>query len=267
MELEIQKCYEQNLNCFKLQYVGQNVEKVQEFKNWYNFTNQKIAKENIRNKNEYLKRNNLSTELLLISFCPYCCSYSVCSYKKGYCIITCKNCYTNFCVGCYQNKLKYQEFSVCLKGYIKLLYLRIKYRRLEPNMGTSFFYFIQILVMLFLTPFMLGFISNMMGLTNHKKKTKLEKRINEDNINKPIVKNEIDDSHFEDNEIIKISIFLIYSFCKGLLMFPYEIVFFPFMIILLLPGIFFRKYYFTIFVIYITSVIPGAGYLDNDISE
>ena len=39
------------------------------------------------------------------------------------------------------------------------------------------------------------------------------------------------------------------------------------MVILLLPGIFSRKYYLTIFVMYITSLMPGGGYLENDIVE
>ena len=46
-------------------------------------------------------------------------------------------------------------------------------------------------------------------------------------------------------------------------MFPYIILFFPFMVILLLPGIFSYKYYLYIFVMYIAVVCPGSGPLTN----
>ena len=46
-------------------------------------------------------------------------------------------------------------------------------------------------------------------------------------------------------------------------MLPYIILFFPFMVILLLPGIFSYKYYLYIFVMYIAAVCPGSGPLTN----
>ena len=53
------------------------------------------------------------------------------------------------------------------------------------------------------------------------------------------------------------------SFIRGLLMFPYIILFFPFMVILLLPGIFSYKYYLYILVMYIAVICPGSGPLTN----
>lgn len=182
MELEIKKFgdNEHNLNYFKLQYESQNIEKTQEFQKWYNETNIRITKENIESKREYLENGYKETVLLLISFCPYCCSYSVCSYDEGFCFITCSNCHTEFCVGCYHKCFNEDDFSVCPKAYLKLLYLRIIYKRSELGIGNYLFYFIHILVCLFLTPLMLGIISNMIGLICHKKKTKNNK-INENN--------------------------------------------------------------------------------------
>ena len=266
MESEIKKFgeNEHNLNCFKLQYEGQNIEKTQEFQKWYNETNIKIKKENIESKREYLKQDYMETELLLISFCPYCCSYSVCAYEDGFCFITCKNCHTKFCIECYYKYLNDNDIaSACPKAYLKLFYLRIIYKRSELCVGNYLFYIIHILVCLFLTPLILGIISNMIGLSCHKKKTK-RNRINENNENE---ENNNDNSFDEDKLRIKVFIIIIYSFFRGLLMFPYEIIFFPFMVILLLPGIFSRKYYLTIFVMYITSLMPGGGYLENDIVE
>ena len=56
---------------------------------------------------------------------------------------------------------------------------------------------------------------------------------------------------------------IIYSILRGLLMFPYIILFFPFMIILLLPGIFSYKYYLYIFIMYVTALFSGPYSLNN----
>ena len=61
----------------------------------------------------------------------------------------------------------------------------------------------------------------------------------------------------------KFSCFFIYSIFSGILMFPYIILFLPFMIILLLPGIFSYKYYLYIYIMYITAIWPGTGSLEN----
>ena len=53
---------------------------------------------------------------------------------------------------------------------------------------------------------------------------------------------------------------------RGLLMFPYIILFFPFMVKLLLPGIFSYKYYlyiFVMYIMYIAAVWNGSGPLTN----
>ena len=46
-------------------------------------------------------------------------------------------------------------------------------------------------------------------------------------------------------------------------MFPYIILFFPFMLILLLPSIFSFNYYLYIYNMYITSLSPGSENLYN----
>ena len=61
----------------------------------------------------------------------------------------------------------------------------------------------------------------------------------------------------------KTCVYFIYSVFRGILMFPYIILFFPFMILLLLPGIFSYSYYLYIFDAYITSVLPGDAPLVN----
>ena len=55
----------------------------------------------------------------------------------------------------------------------------------------------------------------------------------------------------------------IYSIARGFLMFPYIILFFPFMVILLLPGIFSYRYYLYIYNAYVTALFPGPSKLKN----
>ena len=275
MEHDIKKFgdNEKNLIYFKLQYEGQNVEKIQEFQKWYNTTNISITNENIKRRNEYLKQKKdiyksdyAQTELLLISFCPYCCSYSVCSYYDGFCFIKCQNCRAEFCAGCYKKSINDQDISICFKGYIKLYYFRMVYGRSDIYEGKIYFYIIHILVCLFLTPFLFGLISSFMGQVYHKsykRENETKNVINKNNENEQILENNNDNIQDDSKEQIKIYIILIYSFFRGLLMFPYIIIIFPFMIIVLLPGIFSRKYYLIIFIMYLTSILPGHEFLDN----
>ena len=133
------------------------------------------------------------------------------------------------------------ENTVCLKGYIKSFYLRAINRRSELIGTCACFNIIHIIFCLFFTPLYLGFISNFMGFVVHKNK----KRIAEELSQRQII------------------IYFLYSFLRGLLMLPYIMIFFPFMVILLLPGIFSYKYYLYVFIMYVTAVFPGRGALTN----
>ena len=57
--------------------------------------------------------------------------------------------------------------------------------------------------------------------------------------------------------------YLIFSMFRGILMFPYIILFLPFMIILLLPSIFSYTYYLYLFIAYVTAINPGFVRLEN----
>ena len=91
-----------------------------------------------------------------------------------------------------------------------------------------------------LTPLYIGFISFIIGLIVHQNKNRKENIWN-------IYENEI-----------KFCIVIIFSILRGLLMFPYIILFFPFMVIILLPGIFSYSYYQKIFIIYLTAFFSGC---------
>ncbi len=133
--------------------------------------------------------------------------------------------------------------TVCLRGYLKGLYLRFINRRSELVITYFQDYILHLIFCLFFTPLFLGFISNFMGFIIHPNK-----------------KRETDKDVFESN---KLCYYFIYSIIRGLLMFPYIILFLPFMIILLLPSIFSYTYYLNIFICYIAAVWPGDAPLTN----
>ena len=91
-----------------------------------------------------------------------------------------------------------------------------------------------------MTPLYLGFLSSSLGLIIHPNKNR------KDDCNKDLI-----------------CYILIYSTFRGLLMFPYTILFFLFMVILLLPGIFTYRYYLYIFNAYVTALMPGPFSLKN----
>ena len=62
---------------------------------------------------------------------------------------------------------------------------------------------------------------------------------------------------FTDNKKKLLSIH-IFSIIKGILFFPYIITFFPFILLILLPGICFKKYYFKIFTFYVSIILAGG---------
>jgi hypothetical protein len=183
--------------------------------------------------------------ILTIEFCENCLSYTICSLGEGFSEVECNKCKQCFCIGCSRKMQKISEYdneyTVCLKGYLKSFYLRTINRRSELVRTCACFHIIHIIFCLFITPLYIGFISYFMGFIVHKNK----KRIIEE---------------LKNGQIIS---YLLFSFLRGLLMFPYIILFFPFMVILLLPGIFSYKYYLNIFIMYVTAICSGNRALIN----
>ena len=153
-------------------------------------------------------------------------------------------CKERFCIGCLReiSHIYDEDFnaSLCLKGYLKAFYLRTIYRRSELDKTYSLFHLMHIIFCLFITPLYIGFLSHLLGLNVHPNKNR--------------TKDKNDD---------RFSYQIIYSILRGLLMFPYIILFLPFMIILLITGIFSYKYYLYIFIMYVTSLFQGINPLIN----
>lgn len=190
-----------------------------------------------RNRENY--KYDFSERHLIISFCPFCNSYGICYIESlSYSLIICKKCKKIFCIGCLREPLEQFDKTICLKGFLLILYYRIKDRRAGNVHFGPLLYFFHIITCLFLTPIYLGIISSYLGFILHRKRTEYFFKLVLNTGTAALVGSAI-------------------SLLRGLLMFPYIITFFPFMVILLIPSIFSFQYYLYIYNMYITIFMPG----------
>ena len=106
---------------FKLDNKDQNVEKNPSFKEWNEEAKKKVKE--INKKNIRAKRTSIFTPgviTLTISFCNNCNSYSICTVENSLSLIRCKNCHVKICPGCNR-----ANSGICLKGFAKLIYIRM----------------------------------------------------------------------------------------------------------------------------------------------
>ena len=192
---------------FKVTYFNQDVKNKPEFKKWYKNTKEYINKENLKRGKDFIKktyRDINDHRILTIGFCMNCISYTICSIMDfSYCYAICSICKKTFCVGCLQDNnscYNIADATTCLKGFLKVFYLRIIYRRSQFEKAKISYQIMHIILCLFMTPLYLGFLSNMIGLFIHPNKNR------RDDINR-------------DHLLYQ----LIYSYIRGLLMFPYII--------------------------------------------
>ena len=221
-------------DCFKVEHPNQDVSNFQSFQDWYRKTSKNLNKINKTNR-----------EISIIDFCRNCSCYCICKYPGSFCTLRCPKCDTTFCIGCHRKFDKYvsiyvNEETVCLKGFLRGLIIRIKYRRSELVGRPYFFDAIHIIVCLFFTPLLIGFLFCMLGFLVHPKgdtspKSKL--------INNPFV--------------------LMFCLFRGILMFPYIFTFMPICALILLPSIFSCEYYTYVYTLYVTSLSPGNGKIDR----
>ena len=165
----------ENKNYFQIEFKGQNVKNTLEFQKWYEDAKIFIKKENENRKQLYINDYDYygDISILTIEFCDKCLSYTLCSLSSSFSYIKCNKCNEEFCIGCSRKRRKLTidrgEENVCLKGYLKGLYLRFINRRSELVITYFFDYILHIIFCLFFTPLFLGFISNFMGLIIHPK--------------------------------------------------------------------------------------------------
>ena len=129
MEQELNQFKENEFNYFKIEHKNQNVKKIAEFQKWYESANKYVKNENLK-RGLWDDHHIVDNSLLTISFCNKCQNYAICDFTNEYSCIRCTHCNHFFCAGCsWEENSHREEDTLCLKGYIKLLYLRIKYRR------------------------------------------------------------------------------------------------------------------------------------------
>ena len=168
---------------FQLEHKNQKVESLPEFRKCYERMNKYILEENNRRAHNYLTQPYaFEAPILLISFCNNCCSYTIFYFTFDYSTIKCLKCQSYYCSGCFK-KCNSSDFSNCLKGYLKLLYLRIIYQRTGIDRFNQsymwFLYLLHILFCLFFTPLYIGSISFMLGLIVHQNINRKENFWNE----------------------------------------------------------------------------------------
>ena len=240
MEQDLNGFEEINLKYFKLEHANQDVHKLEKFKNWVKDANIYIKKEN--NRRGHYDDHNPDNSILLISLCKKCQSYSICSFTREFSCIKCTNCNNHFCIGCLWEEPFDYEGTLCLKGFLKLLYLRTIYRKSGLCSSNILINLTFIIFSLLFTPLYLGFLSFFLGFNCHSKRK----------------------GFFMKSDSRTFVILFIYMVLRGLLMIPYMILFFSFMPILLIPAIFNKKYYYTIFLMYISTLMPDCYNLDYD---
>ena len=218
---------------FKILHKNQNIKGNEEYQKWL-----ENAKEHIKSKN----KDRFNEPFYLIDFCDNCCSYAI--FKSNlFCFIICQNCKHKFCIGCGREPLSDRDYSACLKGFLKINYLRFSHERIGIIYNDIILVHFHMIFSLFFTPLYIGFIFNMLGFLSHQRKSRM-------NVNGFI--NDFIDS------LCKLLTIFIFSIIKGFLFFPYMLLFFPIMCLILLPWLFFRRYYLKIFNFYFTIIKAGA---------
>ena len=230
--------FETDVIHFRLKYKNQNIKGNEEYQKWY---------ENAINYIESKNKDSSFLSFYLINFCENCCSHSIFT-SDLFCDIICQNCKYKFCIGCGRVPLSNRDISACLKGFLKINFLRITHEGTDIISKEIILFVFHIIGSLFFTPLYIGYIFNMLGFLNHPRKSRLN-----------------DNGHINDftenrRQLISIHIFSIF---KGFLFFPYITLFFPIMCLILLPGIFFHTYYLRIFNFYFTIVIAGGEELNH----
>ena len=161
---------------FQLEYKNQNVKILPEFQKWYKRVDKLLYEENKKRVMDLFNIRKIKKGILLISFCNKCCSYVICSYYSRHSKIKCTKCGSNFCAGCLKEIIEEDE-TTCLKAYLKLLYLRIRYERSDvydiPRSYKYIIYICHIIFCIFFTPSYIGYLSFDIGLKVHRYKKKL----------------------------------------------------------------------------------------------
>ena len=232
MEQEYKIFEEKDLFHYKVQYYYQDVSQLRDYQDWYNNATKYVEEENNKRGHHDI---NPDTHVFTISFCEKCCSYSICFFEYEYSYVTCSHCQSKFCIGCHRPKIQIDDTETfCLKGLLKLLYIRTINRRAGVVGCNYFFNIVMVIISILFTPSYFYFIVNYNSYNIHPNINSQKKR-----------------GYFDYLELK-----VIYGILGGIVMIPYILPFLPIAIIILIPAIFSRKYYFTIAAFYSSLIDP-----------
>ena len=176
---------------YLIEYKGQNLLRKNSFKKWYKIQSEKIKIENdIQSKkaNEYEINNFFFDDKIIkpmisfsfISLCEKCQCYSKHTLISNSIFSKCCKCNKEYCLGCSVEKYSSDNNKLCLRGYLKHLYLRMKYQKEKEKendleiMEYVFIFVITIIIM----PIYLSLVSCFCFFNRHPNKP-----IDENNIN------------------------------------------------------------------------------------
>ena len=239
MEVELIDCKDVKNNYFGIEYKNQNVNLNPNFIKWYNNTKKYIDQEN---KKRGKPKSHADNRLLVISFCNNCKSYVICSAEYEFSFVQCNICQSKFCIGCSREMLSNDDESLCLKGYFKLLYVRCIYRRAGKLASSDILNIIFTVICILLSPCYFGYISHTIGLQVHQNPN----------------------GSYNDYTLEYFEIIAVYSILRGILMFPYIILFLPFTLCLLIPSFLSPIYFFRLIALYTSMIDPMDIKLEID---
>ena len=240
MEIQLNEPQNFKNNYFPIEFKNQNIYLNPHFQKWYENTKKYI---DIENKKRGNPKNKETNRLLVISFCKNCQGYVICSFEYEFSYVECSICRSKFCIGCSREILSGDDESLCLKGYFKLLYIRCIYRRAGKICSSDYLNIIFTIIFILLSPCYFAYISNSIGLNVHQNQK----------------------GTYNDFPLQYFIIIEIYSILRGILMFPYIILFLPFTLLLLIPSFFNGIYFFRLIALYTSMKDPMDIKLDIDI--
>ena len=138
----------------KSEYIGQDITKSPSYKKWYENCKKKVIAENERRSKITLmdlwENDLLDNRFLWIFYCPNCTNYCTCSsYDLSLSFVECNKCKTVFCPGCNFIITGHGAYTICLKGFFKLWWLRVKYQRVGLINSNLCYYIMHIMFVYF----------------------------------------------------------------------------------------------------------------------
>ena len=172
---------------YEIEYPGQELVRKDSFKKWYSYQTEKIKTQNKYQSNNYNKYEinelykeddnflNPASTFSFISLCKNCQCYSIHTLQTDSVFAKCFKCEKEHCVGCSVEKYSSDNNKLCIRGYYKSLYLRMKFDKEKEKDFDIMEYFFLFLITILIIPIYIPLISCSAYFNRHP-----DKPINED---------------------------------------------------------------------------------------